>query len=71
MLPLNKTLFSLKKFSKIVVLLSAVCTNSCKTSKYFANYRVTLITCKFVLFKKNVIYLFIYCVNVMASVTLT
>lgn len=39
--------------------------------RFFANYSVSFTTSKFVLDKKNAIYLSVYCVNVVASLTLT
>ena len=45
--------------------------NLINPQKYFANYRVSLNNSKFVLAKKNAIYLFIYRINVMARMILT
>ena len=39
--------------------------------KFFANYRMSLITYRGLLGRKNIIYLLVYCINVIARVILT
>ena len=42
-----------------------------KKKKFFANYRMSLITYRGLLGRKNIIYLLVYCINVIARVILT
>jgi hypothetical protein len=58
-------------FPEIALLLYAGKLNCVKSSKYFSNKKVNRINCSVLLVKKNIIYLFIYCINMIARITLT
>ena len=49
----------------------SICLKFEKKKKFFANYRMSLITYRVLLGRKNIIYLLVYCINVIARVILT